>query len=116
MNEHAQYLRWLAETWFFHQLVYFDPELPPTSKDRRRLRASKNALIEAFAAYVNVINNLGKAQGVSWRRIVDQDNINYGQWTLTTQQFSIERTPSSAPYFFNNMTFLLLEATLAAVV
>ena len=116
MNERAEFLRWLAETYYFWQFVHGDPDLPPTSKDRRRLRLAKTSLIDAFGAYVNLIDKLGQAVGTSWRRIINENSINYGQWTLTTQQFSIMRTDSTAPYFFNNMTHLLLEATLAAVI
>ena len=110
MNERAEFLRWLAETYHFWTYVHFDPDLPPTSKDRRRLRQAKSTMIESFSSYANLLRKLGQAAGTSWRLIIDQNNINYGQWTLTTQQFSVERTNSSAGYFFNNMTFLLLEA------
>jgi len=116
MNEYAEYIRWVAQTWHFHQLVYFDPDLPPTSKERRRLRSSKQALTDSFGAYLNVNYKLAAAVGTSWRRIIDENNINYGQWTLTTQKFSVERTTSASGSFFGMMTFLLLEATLAAVV
>jgi|SRR5579871_3857191 len=116
MDEFSQFLRWVAETYYFHQFVYFDPDLPPTSKDRRRLRQAKQTMLDAFGTYMNKRDNEQRGFGRPWFRILNEGAINYGEFALPTQQFSINRIDPTNVIFFDVMTFLLLQATLAAVV